>query len=265
MADGPDLALGIDRAKFFRDVRAGARRLAPPLVNRDEDRLIYIWQSAKGLPDCSNASLSMPEIQELSSRVKTAERGRRFLDYRLHHGGLGAPREVQAGVVGGAYFQVMGLRPVLGRLLDTRGRRPERRGRHGADVSFLVDGAEERSRRCLAKPSAWLVRGTRTATVVGVLEPCVPYPADTEIIANVVTSPHHLSATMVTGRIHRMTELFGSWRPARHWNQAARNCVRARHHQAGTSRSLSRQGGLPINAASARPDHVRSAGPFCWC
>ena len=40
-----------------------------------------------------------------------------------------------------------------------------------------------------------------SATIVGVLEPSVPYPAETEIIANVVTSPHHLSATMVTGRV----------------------------------------------------------------
>jgi putative ABC transport system permease protein len=46
-----------------------------------------------------------------------------------------------------------------------------------------------------------------------VLEPSVPYPAETEIIANVVTSPHHLSATMVTGRVHRMTELFGRLAP----------------------------------------------------
>ena len=38
----------------------------------------------------------------------------------------------------------------------------------------------------------------------------MPYPAETEIIANVVTSPHHLEATMVTGRVHRMTELFGA-------------------------------------------------------
>ena len=55
--------------------------------------------------------------------------------------------------------------------------------------------------------------GPRTATVVGVLEPSIPYPADTEIIANVVTSPHHLGATMVTGRTHRMTELFGRLAP----------------------------------------------------
>src|SRR4029077_3926226 len=55
--------------------------------------------------------------------------------------------------------------------------------------------------------------GDRAATIVGVLEPSVPYPAETEIIANVVTSPHHLSATMVTGRVHRMTELFARLAP----------------------------------------------------
>ena len=51
------------------------------------------------------------------------------------------------------------------------------------------------------------------ATIVGVLEPSVPYPAATEIIANVVTSPHHMSATMQDGRVHRMTELFGRLAP----------------------------------------------------
>jgi predicted permease len=62
--------------------------------------------------------------------------------------------------------------------------------------------------------------GSRTATVVGVLEPSVPYPAETEIIANIVTSPHHLSATMVTGRVHRMTELFGRLAPGATLEQA---------------------------------------------
>ncbi len=71
--------------------------------------------------------------------------------------------------------------------------------------------------RCIGKT----VRlGTRSATIVGVLEPSVPYPAETEIIANVVTSPHHLSATMVTGRVHRMTELFGRLAPGVDLEQA---------------------------------------------
>jgi putative ABC transport system permease protein len=62
--------------------------------------------------------------------------------------------------------------------------------------------------------------GDRTATIVGVLEPSVPYPSETEIMANVVTSPHHLSATMVTGRVHRMTELFGRLAPGATLEQA---------------------------------------------
>ena len=39
--------------------------------------------------------------------------------------GLGEPRVIRAGVVGGSYFEVMGLQPVLGRLIGppTMGRR----------------------------------------------------------------------------------------------------------------------------------------------
>ena len=70
--------------------------------------------------------------------------------------------------------------------------------------------------------------GTRSATIIGVLEPSVPYPSETEIIANVVTSPHHLSATMVTGRVHRMTELFGRLAPGADLEQA-RAELRAAH------------------------------------
>jgi hypothetical protein len=48
---------------------------------------------------------------------------------------------------------------------------------------------------------------------MGVLEPSIPYPAETEIFANLVTSKHHLSATMVEGREHRMTEVFARLAP----------------------------------------------------
>ena len=81
--------------------------------------------------------------------------------------------------------------------------------------------------------------GPRTATVVGVLEPSVPYPADTEIIANVVTSPHHLGATMVTERTHRMTELFGRLAPDASRRSGARRADGgARRHDARASRGV---------------------------
>ena len=42
--------------------------------------------------------------------------------------GLGEPRVVRAGVVGGSYFSVMGLKPVLGRLIDATDDGPKAAG-----------------------------------------------------------------------------------------------------------------------------------------
>ncbi len=91
--------------------------LLRPLVNRDENRLIYIRQSAPGA-GTGNANFSIPEIGDLRSRLKTLNSFGDFSTIGFTMVGLGEPRSVQAGVAGGSYFQVMGLRPVLGRLLD---------------------------------------------------------------------------------------------------------------------------------------------------
>src|SRR5258705_13214571 len=62
------LALGIGaNAAIFALVRGVLLR---PLANRDEDRLIYIRQSAKGL-GVDNAAFSVPEIIDLRERVKS--------------------------------------------------------------------------------------------------------------------------------------------------------------------------------------------------
>ena len=44
--------------------------LLRPLVDRDEDRLIYIRQSAPGIGD-ENATFSVPEVQDLRASAKT--------------------------------------------------------------------------------------------------------------------------------------------------------------------------------------------------
>ena len=116
--------------------------LLRPLVNRDEDRLIYIRQSARGI---DNATFSVPEIQDLSSRVKTLRTFGDFSTIGFTMIGLGEPREVRAGVVGGSYFDVMGLRPVLGRLLDMRDDGPAAAGAMVLTYRFWTNAAEERS------------------------------------------------------------------------------------------------------------------------
>src|ERR671931_630154 len=119
------LALGIGaNAAIFTLVRGVLLR---PLVNRDEERLIYIRQSAPGL-GVENTTFSVPEIEDLRSRVKTISAFGDFSTIGFTMVGLGEPREVRSGVVGGSYFEVMGLHPVLGRLLDMRDDGPNAAG-----------------------------------------------------------------------------------------------------------------------------------------
>src|SRR5262245_7559114 len=201
------LGLGIGaNAAVFSVVRGVLLR---PLVNRDEDRLVYIRQRApaRGI---QSLTFSVPEIDEFAARITSIKAFGDFsvIDFTMI--GLGGePRVVQAGVVGGSVFEVMGLRPVLGRLLNASDDGPTAPGAAVLTHRFWTT-ALNRDPSVVGKT----VRlGPRTATIVGVLEPSVPYPADTEIMANVVTSPHHLGATMVTERTHRMTELFGRLAP----------------------------------------------------
>jgi len=201
------LALGIGaNAAIFSVVRSVLLR---PLVNRDPDRLIYIRQTAPGI-GTENLTFSMPEIRDLEARVETIGAFGDFstVDFTLIALGQ-EPRVVTAGVVNGSFFEVMGLRPVLGRLLNASDDGP---GAVGAAVltHHFWTSVFDADPAVVGKT---IRLGPGTATIVGVLEPSVPYPAETQLIANVVTSPHHLGATMVTDRTHRMTELFGRLAP----------------------------------------------------
>ncbi|MGA9246495.1 MAG: ADOP family duplicated permease [Silvibacterium sp.] len=210
------LSLGIGaNAAIFTLVRGV---LLKPLVNRDENRLIYIRQSAPGIHEV-NAAFSVPEIQDLRAGVKTLSALGDFSTMGFTMVGLGEPRSIQGGVVSGTFFDVMGLHPVLGRLIG-----PQDDGPNAAGVVVLTyrfwATALGKDPSVIGKTVRLGSIGERSAKIIGVLEPCVPYPQDTEIISNIVTSPHHLSATMVTGRIHRMTELFGRLAPGATLDQA---------------------------------------------
>ena len=207
------LALGIGaNAAIFSVVRGVLMR---PLVNRGEERLIYIKQSAPGI-GVNSTTFSVPEIKDIRERATAMEAFGEFSTVEFTLIGLGDPRVVQAGVVDGNYFEVMGLKPTIGRLVE-----PSDDGPRAAGVAVLTSRFWTKSLN--SDPSVvgkTIQLGTRSATVIGVLEPSVPYPADTEIIANMVTSPHHMGAQMITMRTHRMTQLFGRLKAGKTIDQA---------------------------------------------
>jgi len=247
------LALGIGaNAAIFSVVRGVLLR---PLVNRDQDSLIYLQQSAPGI-GVESAKFSIPELRDLQGRVKTLTSFGDFSTIEFTMIGAGDPRVVRAGVVGGSYFDVMGLRPVAGRLIG-----PADDGPKAAGVAVLTyrfwNTSFQRDPSVIGKT---IRLSDRPATIIGVVEPSVPYPTETEIIANVVTSPHHMDATMVDGRVHRMTDLFGRLAPGVDLD-TARAELRAVHRSIVSAHpeSYSKQADFRIDAVRLRDQIVSPA------
>jgi putative ABC transport system permease protein len=202
------LALGIGaNAAIFSVVRGVLLR---PLSNRDEDRLLYLRQS---IPGDDDLTFSVPEIQDLAKGLKTVKELGTLSQVDFTAVGLGQPREISAGVADGNYFEVMGLKPVIGRLLNPSDDGPNASGAAVLTYRFWATTLHSDPDVIGKTIRLGSFDGTRSAVIVGVVEPSVPYPVETQLIANIVTSPHHLSATMVQGREHRMTEVFGRLAP----------------------------------------------------
>src|ERR1700677_5083511 len=162
------LALGIGaNAAIFTLVRGV---LLKPLVNRDEDRLIYIRQSAPGIGD-ENTAFSVPELLDFRANVKTLSAFGDFSAMDFTMIGLGEPRSIRGGVVGGSYFDVMGLHPVLGRLIS-----PQDDGPQAAGVVVLTyrfwSTTLHKDPSVLGNSVRLGSIGDRSATFIGVLEPC---------------------------------------------------------------------------------------------
>jgi predicted permease len=200
------LALGIGANTAMFTLLRGT--LLRPLPNRQGERLVYLRQSAKGAGQ-DNVAFSVPEIIDYRSASKTLGSIAEFssLTFTMVEGD--EPVHVQAGVISGNYFEVLGLAPVLGRLTSAQDDGPA-----AAPVAVLSH-------------TFWMqhyggdptVIGRRVrindmaSTIVGIVQRTPQYPTKTDLFVNMVTSPHHLSATMKQGRTHRMTEVFARLAP----------------------------------------------------
>jgi len=207
------LALGIGANTAIFSVVNGV--LLKPLPHRDGDRLIYLRQSMDG-PGGGNISFSVPEVREFR---KGAPSLGWIAEYSPWFGTLQGANEairIDVGLVTGNFFEVMGLSPVLGRLT-----RPSDDGDGVPAVMVLTHDFWTRHYGGDSGIVGKQVRLDGTSvTVIGVVEPAPWFPDRMEALANMVISPHHLSALMVEGREHRMTEMIARLAPAATLEQA---------------------------------------------
>jgi putative ABC transport system permease protein len=200
------LGLGIGANTAVFSVVRGV--LLRPLPHRDGDQLVYLRQSAE-FAGVDNALFSVPEIIDYRTAATTLRGFAEFSSMTFNLLGQGEPVQVLAGIVTGNFFDVMGLGPVVGRVFDSSDD-----GAAAAPVLVLTYDYWMRSFGGDPGIVGKTVRvNGRTLTIVGVLQPAPQYPEETDVLVNMVTSPHHLSATMVHGRTHRMTEVFARLTP----------------------------------------------------
>ena len=213
------LALGIGANTAIFSVVNGV--LLKPLPHRDGDRLVYLRQSMDG-PGGTNINFSVPEVRDFRKGAPSLGWIAEYSPWFGTLAGENDPIRIDVALVTGNFFEVMGLSPVLGRLT-----RPSDDGsgvpavmvlthdfwmkRYGGDSSII--GKQVR------------LDGT-SLTVIGVVEPAPWFPDRMEALANMVLSSHHLSALMVEGRVHRMTEMIARLAPGATLKQA-RNEVSA--------------------------------------
>jgi predicted permease len=200
------LALGIGANTAIFSVVRGV--LLKPLPHRDGDRLVYLRQSIDG-PGGADIGFSVPEVRDLREGSPSLAGIAEYSAWTVILRGDDGTERINAGLVTGNYFDIMGLSPVLGRLT-----RPTDDGPGVPPVMVLT---HDFWMKRFGGDSSIVGRQVRvdggSATVIGVLQPAPFYPGRVDALFNMVISPHHLSALMVEGRTHRMTDVVARLAP----------------------------------------------------
>jgi predicted permease len=207
------LGLGIGATTAIFSVVRGV--LLKPLPHRDGDRLIYLRHSING-PGGENIVFSVPEINDFRQSAKTLGGIAEYSSMTYSLRGESDAIRINVGLVTGNYFNVMGLSPVLGRLLND--------GDDGTKVPPVMVLTHEFWMKRFGGDRSVIGRKVivdgKPVEIVGVVQPAPYFPQRMDALLNMVISEHHTSALMVQGRTHRMTEMIARLAPGATIEQA---------------------------------------------
>lgn len=200
------LALGIGANTAIFSVVRGV--LLKPLPHRDGDRLLYLRHSMDG-PGGASIAFSVPEVRDFRTGAPSLGGIAEYSSWTVTYQDTDGPVRVDVGLVTGNYFEVMGLGPILGRVTGPAD--------DGAGVPPVMVLTHEGWRKRFGADSGVVGRQVRldgkSVTVIGVLEPAPFFPTPVDALLNMAMSEHHVSAFMVEGRTHRMTEMIARLAP----------------------------------------------------
>jgi putative ABC transport system permease protein len=250
------LALGIGANAAIFSVVHGVFLQALPYGGGE--RLVRLRQDAPGI-NITDAPFSPPEIADYAARNRTLEGVAEYHSMWFVLLGKAEPERVQTGVVAANYFDILGLRPILGRTF--------RPGEDAPGAEPLLVLSHDYWMRSWGGDPRVIGRtfrmNDRVHTVIGVLPPMPAYPDDNDVYMPVSACPFRSMPEMSTNRPHRMVQVFGRVK-------AGVTLAAARSDLNGIAQSLATQypeaypqkgSGFALTAVSLREELTREARP----
>jgi putative ABC transport system permease protein len=200
------LALGIGANTAMFSALYGI--LLRPLPYSDPDRIVRLGARVEGPRETDKTRFSVPELGDY-------RQGRAFSALAEYHSmaftllGEGEPDRVQTAVVSSDFFDVLGMRPALGRLF-----RPDDEERGAPPVLILAhDYWMSRFGGDPGVLGRTLRMNDRPITIVGVLPPLPPYPGSDDVYLPTMACPYRAAERRIHDRNAQLLHLFGRLAP----------------------------------------------------
>jgi predicted permease len=201
------LALGIGANTAIFSVIYGV--LLRPLPYREGDRLVVVRQQAR-LNNVNSLGFSPKEFFDYRDQNQTMESmvEHHSMNFILY--GRDEPERVQTGVVSANFFDVLGVKPLLGRSFT-----PEDERQGGDAVLMLSYKYWQRSYNGDPNIVGRVFRmNNRPHTVIGVLPPIPEYPSESDVYMPTVNCPFRSSPQTIENRQARLLSVvFGRLKP----------------------------------------------------
>lgn len=200
------LGLGIGANTAIFSVIYGV--LMRPLPYKDGNQLVIVQQQAP-LAHVNNVPFSVKEVQDYREQNQT-------LDAVVEHHSMSftllggqEPQRVQTGVVSANFFDVLGVKPLLGRTFV------DGDDEHGSDAVIVL--SYQYWRQSHGGDPGIIGRtfqmNNRPHTVIGVLPPIPQYPNEQDVYMPTSHCPTRSSEQFISNRNSRMMSVFGRLKP----------------------------------------------------
>jgi predicted permease len=202
------LGLGIGANTAIFSVINGV--LLRPLPYPEADRIMHLRQPQVSA-GVENTSFSFVEVADYRAQSKTVDQFIEFGDWTFNVLGRGEPHRATGGLVTPNFFQLLGARPHLGRMLQ-----PSDEGRTAQPVAVLTYGYWQRVFGSDPTVVGQILDLTvKKALIVGVLAPGSHYATarKQDFYVNYAANDHYVGASMQDERRHRMTDVYARLAP----------------------------------------------------